>query len=308
MQGMQQDIGAENKRCVVKFENAHYVLSGQTLYKYQNWLYYPLNAQKVKFVSDTLFTPRFEHAVSLVGRRCIVWHNGALFAYNLDTGTWTEWQTATHAAYFITVPRQHEDGMEELYYGISADADPENTGLTDYALFRIENLSTSVNGTETIKCSLRTKIYDFNTPVEWKRLYYWSADVATANPVKAIVYPVILPETPTEPHWDELSKDFDGESSYYTWDQLSKDNISDTIYGTWDNIITPSGGIQTVISDFPSNTVQRLELKLNQSLRFRRIYFELYLECDGTAVSSPVQVYSMTPMIGVKAKVARGAN
>jgi hypothetical protein len=155
---------------------------------------------------------------------------------------------------------------------------------------------------------LRTKIYDFNSPVEWKRLYYWSADVATANPVKAIVYPVILPETPTVPNWDELSKDYDGETSYYTWDQLSKDILSDTEYGTWDNIITPSGGIQTVVSDFPNNTVQRLELKLNQSLRFRRIYFELYLECDGTAVSSPVQVYSMTPMVGVKAKVARGAN
>jgi len=110
------------------------------------------------------------------------------------------------------------------------------------------------------------------------------------------------------PNWDELSKDFENETNFYTWDQLSKDDLSDTKFGTWDNIITPSGGIETVVSGLPGNSVQRVEIKLNQSLRFRRIYFELYLNCDGTAVSSPVRVYSMTPMVGVKAKVARGAN
>jgi hypothetical protein len=51
-----------------------------------------------------------------------------------------------------------------------------------------------------------------------------------------------------------------------------------------------------------------MELKLNHALRFRRIYFELYLNCDGTALTSPVQVFSITPMIGAKAKISKGAN
>lgn len=304
MQAMQQDIGAENKRSVVKFENSHYVLSGSILYKYQNWLFTPLNAQKVKFEQYD-FSRRFQHAVSIVGRRAVVWHNGGVFAYNIDTGTWSEWESATKAAYFVTMPRKDEENAEELYYGVTGSS---TATLSDFALFRIENASTSAVGTETIKCSLRTKIYDFNTPVEWKRLYYWSADLATAKPIKAIVYPVSLPETATLPSWDEISKDFTGETNYYTWDQLSKDAIDDPIYGTWDNIISPSGGIQTVITEFPAGYVNRLEVKLNQSLRFRRIYFELYLECDGSSATSPVQVYSMTPMVGVKAKVAKGAN
>ena len=304
MQSMQQDIGAENKRCVVKFENAHYVLSGTILYKYQNWLYYPLNAQKVKFESSAI-SRRFQHAVSIIGRRAVVWHNGGIFAYNMDTNTWSEWQSETHVGYFIAMPRRNEENAEELYYGISGSSAMPTGG---FPIYRIENLPVSSIGTESMQCSLRTKIYDFNTPVEWKRLYYWAADVATSKPVKAIVYPVVLPETAALPTWDEIAKDFEGETGFYTWDMLSKDFSLDTAYGTWDDLVLTSGGIQTVISDFPTSYVQRIEAKLNQSLRFRRIYFELYLECDGTSSTSPVQVYSMTPMVGVKAKVAKGAN
>jgi hypothetical protein len=304
MQSMQQDIGAENKRCVVKFENAHYVLSGTILYKYQNWLYYPLNAQKVKFESSAI-SRRFQHAVSIIGRRAVVWHNGGIFAYNMDTNTWSEWQSEAHVGYFIAMPRRNEENAEELYYGISGSSAMPTGG---FPIYRIENLPVSSIGTESMQCSLRTKIYDFNTPVEWKRLYYWAADVATSKPVKAIVYPVVLPETAALPTWDEIAKDFEGETGFYTWDMLSKDSSLDTAYGTWDDLVLTSGGIQTVISDFPTSYVQRIEAKLNQSLRFRRIYFELYLECDGTSSTSPVQVYSMTPMVGVKAKVAKGAN
>ena len=307
MQQMQQGIGAESKRSVVRFENAHFVLSGGILYRYQNWLYYPLNSQRVKFEAYTNFTQRLQHAVSIVGRRIVVWHNGSVYAYNFDLDTWSEWESATRAAYFVTVPRVNESLVEELYYGVSGDAAP-NIVSGQHAMLRIENASVTEGGTEAMRCSVRTKIYDFNSPVEWKRLYYWSADIASARPLKAIAYPVVLPETPALPSWDELSKDYSEEIAFYTWDRLSKDALDDTIYGTWDAIISTSGGIETVVSDFPQNTVQRIEAKLNQSLRFRRIYFELYLDCDGTALTSPVQIYSMTPMVGVKAKVAKGAN
>ncbi len=306
MQAMQQGIGAESKRSVVRFENAHFVLSGGILYRYQNWLYYPLNAQRVKFESYTHFTQRFQHAVSIVGRRCLVWHNGSMFAYNFDLDTWSEWESATRAAYFVTVPRMDESAAEELYYGVSGDVNPNIAA--QHVMLRVENKAVTDGGSESMQCSVRTKIYDFNTPVEWKRLYYWSADIASAKPVKAITYPVALPETPRVPSWDELSKDYDAETAFYTWDRLSKDALDDTIYGTWDAIISTSGGVETIVSDFPQTSVQRIEAKLNQSLRFRRIYFELYLDCDGTALTSPVQIFSMTPMVGVKAKVAKGAN
>lgn len=305
MQVMQQDVGAENKRCVVKFENAHFVFSGGILYRYQNWLYYPLNARKVKFGTDTNFTKRLQHAISVVGRRILVWHNGTMYAYNLDTETWSEWQSDTRVAYFVTVPRKDEAGVEELYYGVSGDAAKIGN---KYSLLRIEDEPVSAAGSEAMQCFIRTKIYDFDSPVEWKRLYYWAADVASARPIKAVVFPVALVETPVQATWDEISKDFEAETGFYTWDQISKDDLSDVTYGTWDSIVTPSGGISTVVSSFPQTAPQRVEAKLNNSLRFRRIYFELYLDCDGTASTAPVQIYSLTPMVGAKASVAKGAN
>ena len=307
MQVMQQDIGAESKRSVVKFENAHFVLSGGTLYKYQNWLYYPLNAQRVKFESYETFTRRFQHAVSIVERRCLVWHEGSLYAYNLDTDTWSEWHSNSRVAYFHTIPRRSEENQEALYFGVSGDAAQTQEGMTDFALYRIEDKPTSSVGSETFQCSLQTKIYDFDTPVEWKRLYFWSVDLATALPVRAVVVPVAIRETALTVNWDELSKEGTYDNQYYTMDELDKANSFDTKFGTWDRPKTP-GTIESVIDDFPQGNLIRIETKLDQALRFRRIYFELYLECDGTASTSPVQVYSIIPMIGIKAKVAKGAN
>jgi hypothetical protein len=218
-------------------------------------------------------------------------------------------------AYFVTVPRRNEDINEELYYGISAKIDQPIAGL-DYPLFRTTSnssifLDPAIYGTsvENIKCFIRTKTYDFNTPVEWKRLYFWAADIATAGAIKATVTPVALEETPHLPTWDEISQDYPTEPKFSTWDDLSKDYTGDPQYGTWDLLIESDGGFETTISGFPVyGRPQRVEAKLNQSLRFRRIYFELYLECNGAPSTSPVQIYSITPMIGVKAKVARGAN
>jgi hypothetical protein len=307
MQAMQQDIGAESKRSVVKFENAHFVLSGGILYKYQNWLYYPLNAQKVKFEGKE-FTRRFEHAVSIIGRRALVWHNGGIYAYNLDTETWSEWESTNKVAYFVTVPRRAEELEEFLYFGITGASSPSDAGTTAFSMYRIEDKPNSAIGSEEFQCSLRTKIYDFQSPVEWKRLYFWTVDLASALPIKAIAYPVALPATAPLANWDQLSKDFEGETGFKSWDDLSYEGSGDINYRTWDNITQPTSAVATIIDSFPTGQVLRMETKLNHALRFRRMYFELYLNCDGTAFTSPVQVFSITPMIGAKAKISKGAN
>jgi hypothetical protein len=308
MQVMQQDIGAESRKAVVKFENAHFVLYGGTLYKYQNWLYYPLNAQRVKFETYDNFTRRFQHAVSIVGRRCLVWHNGSMYSYNLDTETWSEWESIHRVAYFVTIPRRSEENVEELYFGISGDSLQQAPGLSDFCLYRIEDQSTTANGSENFRCSLQTKIYDFQTPVEWKRLYFWSVDLSTALPVRAVAVPVAIREREEAVHWDELSQDGAYDNSYYKWDELSYEGVGDTAFSNWDRPKTP-GTVESVIDDFPATTKPlRMETKLDNALRFRRIFFELYLDCDGTPSTSPVQVFSIIPMIGAKAKISKGAN
>jgi hypothetical protein len=144
--------------------------------------------------------------------------------------------------------------------------------------------------------------------MEWKRLYFWAVDLQSAQPVKGIVYPVAIPATAIVATWDEISQDFVGETGFKTWDALSNDDLSDTEFGTWDAITTPSGGISTIVDEFPMSKPLRIEAKMNRALRFRRIYFELYLECDGTALTSPAQVFSIIPLIGAKAKISKEAN
>ena len=308
MQAMQQDIGAENKWSVVKFENAHFVMSGGILYRYQNWIYYPLNAQRVDMQPSPDATNRFEHAVSVIGRRILVSHGGYLYCYNMDTDTWARWTTTTNIAYFIGLPRSSEDRAEMAFYGVSFKTTAAASNVSDFAIFRIEDNPFSIVGSEVMSCKLKTKIYDFDSPVEWKRLYFWSADVQSALPVKAIVYPVVLSEAAVTASWDELSQNDNYDYIYKTWDDLSKDVALDATYGTWDKIADATGAIESTIQNFATTKPVRAELKLNQALRFRRIYFELYLNCDGTASTSPAQIFSIIPMIGAKAKIAKAAN
>jgi hypothetical protein len=243
----------------------------------------------------------------MVGSRCVVFHNGAIYSYDMDTRTWSQWTSASRIGYFVTIPRGYEDEEEERYYGISGSAEVDAPGITDYSLYRIEDDPTSSVGSEEMTCSLKTKIYDFQTPVEWKRLYFWTADITTARIVRAVAVPVAIREEALAVHWDELSSDGAYDNSFYTWDELSRENEFDDRFGTWDRPKTP-GTIETVIEDFPQGQLIRMETKLDNSLRFRRIYFELYLSCDGTAATSPVQVFSIIPMVGAKAKIAREAN
>lgn len=304
MQPMMQNVGAESKRAVVKFENAHFVFSGGVLYRLQNDIFYPLNAQKVK-MEVASFSRRFEHAVSIIGRRCYVWHNGTTYTYNLDTDTWSEWESIHRVAYFVPVARENEQVEETLYFGVSGATDKPTA--TDYALYRIEDKPYSVAGSESFKCFMKTKIYDFATPVEWKRLYFWTADITSSKNVKAAVYPVDLPATAPKVSWDEISKDYPEETGFSTWDDLSYDEVGDISYGTWDSLKQTDGQIATIV-EIDTDKPQRTELKLRHALRFRRAYFELYLDCDGTASTSPVNVFNIIPMIGTKAKISKEAN
>jgi hypothetical protein len=98
-----------------------------------------------------------------------------------------------------------------------------------------------------------------------------------------------------DPTWEDVSLDFVGDQKFVAWDTVGAD---------WDNP-TPNEfqGVTTEIDNGYSYK-QRNSLKLDNGVRFRRVYFELYLECDGRIDTSPAQIFSITPMIGMKAKTS----
>jgi hypothetical protein len=143
-----------------------------------------------------------------------------------------------------------------------------------------------VNGSEPFDCVMRTKIFDFDAPTEWKRIYWWSADVSAKGTVTGKIIPIGVPDI--ENTWDQLDQ--------FTWDYLES--------LTWDTLFFRDVAVttdQTVTGDGP----QRVALKMDKSARFRRAFFELYLTCDGTEETAPAQIFSLTPMIGVKAKMSK---
>ena len=79
---VQNNIGASNKRSVVGYQNGFVVLHNRVLYKFQNNIYAPINAQKVRFEYDENFddqTALFGEAVSVIGDRALVYTSGSLY-------------------------------------------------------------------------------------------------------------------------------------------------------------------------------------------------------------------------------------
>jgi hypothetical protein len=190
------------------------------------------------------------------------------------------------------VPTQVNNiGEAKFAYGVSASATSAK-----WKMYKMLDHTHDDSETEAIECILRTKIYDFQSPTEWKRMYWWSADIMASGIVTAKAFPVSL--AAIQPSWDVLDYSGAGDNEFITWDKAD---------GTWDNP-TATATFALTLVDTGYTYKQRLSLKLDHGLRFRRVYFELYLTCDGTVNTSPAQIFSLTPMIGTKAKTSDRIN
>jgi len=289
---IQQGIGAENPDCVAVYQNGYVVLHDQILYKYLNDSFSPLNAQKVNFKGEEIFPGieptlwKKDYAVSVFGDRAIVWFNGVSYILNLLTGTWSIWDSAFSKLAIVKQRARLADEIlpYEVGYGISGS--PESS---KWKIYQIDNINVSSTASEEFECQVRTRIYDFNTPAEWKRLYWWAVDMAAAGQVTTQAH--VVGVTTYQNEWSQM----DG----YTWDYLES--------GTWDTPVNEAPPVESV-RQIPSGRPQRTLLKLERGLRFRRIFFEVYFSCDGTSATAPTQVFSITPMIGEKAKMTKGVN
>ena len=280
-----EGIGAENQKCIVRYENAIIVLSADQAYTYYNGVFTSLNDQKVRFegkaAASTFVVP---YALSVVGARLVVHYAGSVYVLQLKTGTWSTWSTDTGFAYARVVPSP-SDVIDKALEGWAIS---NSAAGGANKIYRVCDHVHDDDGPETMVCSVRTKIYDFDTPNEWKRLYWWAAEVSAVGTVTAKIFPVSL-ETTTQSTWDWMST--------FTWDELLP-----PVDG-WDNA-APFPFNVTTNTTFTWNRPERINLKLDNGMRFRRVYFELYINTDGTASTAPAQIFSITPMIGMKAQIS----
>jgi hypothetical protein len=290
MAKIQEGIGAENQNCIASYENGLMVLSGDQLYAYFNGNFTSLNDQRVRFEEQRdAANLKIRYAVSIIGSRAVVHFGGNLYVFQVKTNTWSIWSSSTEFAKCIEVPTP-SNNIGETKYALAVSG---SDVASKWKLYEIVDHSHSTSGSEDMECILRTRIFDFETPNEWKRLYWWAADVMAAGKIKARVFPVSV--FFADATWDDVSLDFVGDERFTVWDDPN---------ATWDKPTDEEFQGITTEMDNGFTYRQRNSLKLDNGVRFRRVYFELYLECDGTVDTSPAQIFSITPMIGMKAKMS----
>ncbi len=137
----------------------------------------------------------------------------------------------------------------------------------------------------TIYCHVRTKNFDMAASHQFKRLWWWGADIETNNEVVGIATPITSSFIVT---WDDLAN--------YTWDQLN----------TWDQPLTAPSLIQTVRST--GLGVVREFIKFDKSLRYRQINFKVELYTVGNTIDGPAKLFTMTALTEARQVVSKAVS
>lgn len=286
LRSLNVNIGADNAYSVARFENHFYVVHSGTVYQFINYQFYPLNSKRVEFKPESVTgTLTADTRLSIFGRRLILWHYGNTYVYSITVGAWTRWRSeVSRAAQFLQVPPSSTSVSNTTAYAVTGDSTASKQKLW---LVSDDVLQTGTG--ESMACMIRTKAYSMSQPAQYKALKYWTAEVRSANSVTGISYPVIIPTGTTT--WDAMD--------LVTWDTLD--------LGNWDNPLV----VLPVITDnvpYPSNGPVAKLVRFIRAYRFLKVIFEVYLECDGTAATSPARIYSITPYLGIKANVSKKVN
>lgn len=146
-------------------------------------------------------------------------------------------------------------------------------------------LSDANNTAQLIKAEIKTKNFDMAVSHQFKRLWWWGADVVSNNAVTGVATPIQLAFKST---WDDLSA--------FTWDQLN----------TWSQPLTTPGTVTTVRAT--GTGVARRFAKFLKSLRYRQINFDVKLDTGGSTRDGPARIFTLTAITETKQTVPKGLN
>jgi hypothetical protein len=265
-------IGVQDVRCIVQYEGVLYIFHGGYLYELINYNYNKTNI-KVNLLRGGSGSPFYTATVSLVGSRIIVQYLNNYYVFYLFTRQWSKWvPPAVGRMYGVpnTNPPQYIASINTVGSNVTYDF------IDDYVAGRTEA------GSPVAK--IETKIFDFDAPNLFKKLYWWGADVKASGTMTATVIPVRYVVTVT---WNDVAG--------LTWDQIG--------VNTWDRPMEIDQSIAEVVS---SAGTQRKFFKFLKALRFRNIYFRLsFVISDWT---NPIAIYSIEPVLNMKQLVTKTVN
>lgn len=141
------------------------------------------------------------------------------------------------------------------------------------------------DNTYFINCVARTKNFDMAISHQFKRLWWWGADVTTNNSVTGIATPITVTFSST---WGDLAA--------YTWGSLM----------TWGQPLSTIGSVTTIQST-QTGTSRRF-IKFLKGLRYRQINFEVDMTTNGSTVDGPARLFTMTILTESRETVTKGVN
>lgn len=300
-------IGVNLPHCVDTHENSIFFIHEGKVWEMSNYEFKHVN-QKVPFVLDqsvpesTRGIPG-ESAGSYLdpvwlrkmGDRLLVGFHAKRYAYNLLTRTWGEWQVDDPNANAFGPPMELVNSVTTnapvRYYCATVMLEWSNFYyFTDqYVPGTVDSVGTgyTANTLLDINCTMRTKEFDFDVPLTWKRLLWWGATALTGTTLQAYA----LPNRGLDDNdlWEDVA--------LYDWDELD---------GTWENML----GELKVADEITGVTgiAGSKFYKFLKSLRFRSMSFKLSIQNDGTTPDGPCRLFRLSAIVGIKQVVGKDMN
>lgn len=285
-------IGAQKQNSVVNYENQVYLLHNGWVYEIINYDFSRLNT-KVPFERDETipvgktFTNERIH-LSILEDRLICRFHRKVYVYGLRTRTWSEWVSVSDILqYFGPIVALRPSTGTEFYAGSCLQENKSVIRL--YPKATSISMEKEISTNKTITCTSRTKNFDMAISHQFKRLWWWGADLTTNNSVIGIATPIVLSFNVT---WGELS------SSSATWASLN-DN-------TWSQPTTIIASIETTVAT--ATGTSRRFVKFLKSLRYRQINFEVRLTTNGSTVDGPARLFTITAITESKEVVTKAVS
>jgi len=165
-----------------------------------------------------------------------------------------------------------------------------NTGNTNANLLvSFDSIQVNLINTVTndIECWVRTKNFDMAISHQFKRLWWWGADVSTSRTITGIATPVIVS---FQVYWGQLL-------SMY-WGQLLDD--------FWGQPLTEPTVISTPVTT--TSGAHRRFAKFLKGLRYRQINFKVLLITQGSTLDGPARLFTMTILTETRQVVPKSVN
>jgi hypothetical protein len=280
LQPVSKVVGTSNLRCIVQYENILYVYHEGFVYELINYNYTKLNV-KVDFTSDTsLATSYFRPvAMSVIGDRIILRYFEMQYVFYIKLRAWSKWESSFVVGRWWKLPKDINSNFNDSYT-------THSYLLNNRAIYNLYD-GFDLTKTETYTCYIKTKIYDFDTPTAYKRLYWWGIDLLGQGNVVAKVTPVVY-------------------SSAVTWGNLAARTWGSLLINTWGQPLVKDNSVSETIP-IANNMIRKL-VKSLKALRFRSIFFEVTMSTTGTILTAPCKLFKIIPLVKPKSKVAKKVN